>query len=100
VIWEGREYRCDGIDLPDATPQQLADIAHQRIRSFVSADHWKLNLCELDPVQELYDLNSDPHELHNRFDDPDCRDRIRSMTDSIRRWADRVGDDAPLPRIT
>jgi N-sulfoglucosamine sulfohydrolase len=44
------------------------------------------------PVEELYDLHRDPHELENLADDPghaETLDRLRSALDD---WRDRVGD--------
>ena len=65
-------------------------------RSVVTPDRWKLNLCAGDQC-ELYDLNGDPYETTNLFDDPAQRDRIRDMAARIRIWQQRTGDSAPLP---
>ena len=67
-------------------------------RSVVTGDRWKLNLSHADQ-SELYDLNSDPHEMRNLFDDPAHRDRIRDMTARIRIWMHDVGDTTPLPAV-
>ena len=65
-------------------------------RSVITPDRWKLNLCAGDQC-ELYDLNADPYETTNLFDDPAQRDRIRDMAARIRIWQQRTGDSAPLP---
>ena len=65
-------------------------------RSVVTPDRWKLNLCAGDQC-ELYDLNSDPHEMNNLFNDPAHQDRVRDMAARIRNWQHRTGDVAPLP---
>ena len=67
-------------------------------RTVVTADRWKLNLCAGDRSQ-LFDLNTDPHELNNLFDHPEHRDRIRIMAAKIRRWQQDTGDRAPLPDV-
>ena len=67
-------------------------------RSLVTADRWKLNLCPGDRSQ-LFDLNTDPHELNNLFDHPEHRDRIRTMAARIRQWQDETGDQASLPDV-
>ena len=67
-------------------------------RSVVTGDRWKLNLSHADQ-SELYDLNADPHEMRNLFDDPTHRDRIRDMTARIRIWMHGVGDTTPLPSV-
>ena len=67
-------------------------------RSVITADRWKLNLCAGDQC-ELYDLNNDPFELTNLFDEPAQRDRIREMAARIRIWQDETGDHAPIPTV-
>ena len=67
-------------------------------RTVVSAEGWKLNLSPEDQC-ELFDLNADPHEQQNRFDDPDQKDRIRDLAARIRRWQERTEDEAPLPAV-
>ena len=67
-------------------------------RSVITPDRWKLNLCAGDQC-ELYDLNKDPFELTNLFDDPAHRDRIREMAARIRIWQDETGDHAPVPTV-
>ncbi len=67
-------------------------------RSVITADRWKLNLCAGDQC-ELYDLNNDPFELTNLYEDPAQRDRIREMAARIRVWQDETGDHAPIPTV-
>ena len=64
-------------------------------RSVVSG-RWKLNLCAGDQC-ELYNLESDPHEMNNLFNDPSHRDRVRDLAARIRAWQVTTGDTAPLP---
>jgi arylsulfatase A-like enzyme len=68
------------------------------LRTVITADRWKLNLYGSGPG-ELYDLNSDPHELVNLFDQPEHRDRIDDLVVRLRRWQDEVGDEAQLPAV-
>ena len=67
-------------------------------RNMVSADGWKLNLSPADQC-ELYDLNSDPHEMDNAVNDSKNRDRIREMTGRIRAWQEQSEDTCPLPKL-
>lgn len=67
-------------------------------RSVISADRWKLNLSAHDQC-ELYDLNTDPCETVNYFDDPKCRDRIQDLADRIRQWQMQTDDRVPLPEV-
>ena len=59
---------------------------------------WKLNLCVGDQC-ELFDLENDPHEMCNLFDDPAQRDRVRDLAARIRDWQIETDDDAPLPAV-
>ncbi len=67
-------------------------------RSVVTADRWKLNLCATDQC-ELFDLNNDPFEETNLFNNEDQKDRIRQMTAKIRMWQHFTDDEAPLPGV-
>lgn len=61
-------------------------------------DGWKLALCATDQC-ELYDLENDPYEERNLFNDPDQKERIRNMAARIRLWQHKNGDHAPLPTV-
>jgi arylsulfatase A-like enzyme len=65
-------------------------------RSIITPERWKLNLSAHDQC-ELYDLENDPAELNNLFDDPRQQDRVRALTGSILEWQATFGDSAPLP---
>ncbi len=67
-------------------------------RSVIAPDRFKLNLSPGDQC-ELYDLENDPHELRNLFDEPAHRDRIRDMAARIRMWQADTGDDMTLPAV-
>ena len=67
-------------------------------RSVVSCEGWKLNLSTTDQC-EFYDLNTDPYEQNNSFDDPDRKADIRSLADRIKRWQKHTDDDTPLPTV-
>jgi len=67
-------------------------------RTIVGSDRWKLNLSPGDQC-ELYDLNTDPYELTNLYDDARYKDRIRDMAAKIRIWQDTINDRIPLPSV-
>jgi len=67
-------------------------------RSIVTGDRWKLNLSTHDQC-ELYNLNTDPYEIHNSFNDPEHHSRILGMTARIRAELQRVGDATSLPIV-
>ena len=66
-------------------------------RSIVSG-RWKLNLCAGDRC-ELFNLETDPYEQTNLFDDSAQRDRISDLAARIGSWQHRTGDEAPLPTV-
>ena len=80
------------ISLGDAVFDRLSEIPW---RSMVSGDRWKLNLSP-DDICELYDLNNDPLELTNLYNDPAHADRVAEMTGRMKEWQVRVGDDLDL----
>lgn len=88
--------RSDGHPLPGEAEVNRALI--QPWRTIISADRWKLNLSAHDKC-ELYDLNTDPLEMVNLFDQPERLARIRALATRIRRWQERTGDEMPLPSV-
>ena len=91
VEWNGQGDRDLGTDVINEM------IAIPR-RALISGDRWKLAICEGDNG-ELFDLNSDPHELTNLFDDPAHQDRVKEMAGRLRAWQERTGDTAPLQAV-
>ena len=91
VQWNGMGDRNLG------TPE-INRMASMPWRTVITPDRWKLNLCPADRC-ELYDLNTDPHELNNLFDEPSQRDRIRDMTARIRQWQSETSDVEDLPAV-
>jgi arylsulfatase A-like enzyme len=67
-------------------------------RSVITPERFKLNLSPGDQC-ELYDLVHDPHEMHNLFDEPSHKDRIRDMAARIRVWQDDTADRMTLPAV-
>jgi len=94
VEWNGRDGREAAMPL-DAPDEEGNRAAGATWRTVVSADGWKLNLSAGDRC-ELYDLNADPCERTNRFDDPAQRGRVRDLIERIGRWQTRTGDTVPL----
>jgi len=93
ISWNGYDN-----NVPD---RFLGDIRINRMlrlpwRTVVTPDRWKLALCAGDQC-ELYDLNNDPYEQTNLFNDPEQQDRVRDMAARIRVWQVQTGDTAPIP---
>ena len=92
IDWTGRN-----LDATERFPdlQSIQDVDH---RILISHDGWKLNLGEGDQG-ELYDMNTDPTESTNLFDDSSHGNRIRDMASRIREWQRNTGDTAHLPKV-
>ena len=56
---------------------------------------WKLTFDMLGNGQ-LFDLEEDPAELHNRFQDPEHRTVRQDLVEELLRWTVRAEDDLPL----
>jgi len=49
------------------------------------------------PVEELYDLQADPHEVHNLAGDPAHAETLRRLREACLGWMRRTGDLGLLP---
>jgi arylsulfatase A-like enzyme len=97
--WNGRdgfEAASGKKEFPSDIPsEEIARIAGQPWRTIITADGWKLSLSPVDRC-ELYDLNSDPFECNNLFDDPRQKRRLGDLTARIHYWQARTGDTAQV----
>ena len=69
---------------------------HPAFQRLLLWDRYK-HVAHLDDRDELYDLAADPHELHNRIDDPALAGVLAQMRDRLARQmaaCDDDGDDA------
>jgi arylsulfatase A-like enzyme len=49
------------------------------------------------PVEELYDVEKDPWEMHNLANDPAYKAKLEELRAAFRSWVARVGDRADIP---
>ncbi len=49
------------------------------------------------PAEELYDLNADPHELHNLADSPAHLPTLRDLRARLDSWVKETSDQAEIP---
>ncbi|TAJ14537.1 DUF229 domain-containing protein [Marinilabiliaceae bacterium JC017] len=49
------------------------------------------------PVEELYDLQSDPDEVHNLANIPECREKLVELRKALSQWQLEVGDMGFIP---
>ena len=57
----------------------------------------ELFMAESKPVEELYDLEADPHEINNLVADPACAEVLERLRKVHVEWQDRVGDLGLIP---
>jgi arylsulfatase A-like enzyme len=70
----------------------------RRIRVRTMTDgRWRMSLWEGVPFGELYDLESDPQELHNRWADPAFRTQRAELTERMLLKIIDLQDRAPFP---
>jgi arylsulfatase A-like enzyme len=57
----------------------------------------RLFMAERKPVEELYDLQNDPHEINNLADDPRYADRLKQMREVHLQWVKQTKDLGLMP---
>jgi arylsulfatase A-like enzyme len=93
IEWSGTSHGL--VDRTMASPE-IARLNALSWRSVVSG-RWKLNLCAGDQC-ELFNLDSDPFEETNLFNDPEQAQRVSDLTAHISQWQQRTADNAALPK--
>ncbi|MEM6988058.1 MAG: sulfatase-like hydrolase/transferase [Pseudomonadota bacterium] len=68
-----------------------------RVRSVVS-ENWRLSLYKDQDWGELYDLQNDPNETHNLWDDPAHHSRRSELTLRLAHLLAGQMDESPLPK--
>ncbi|MGH6739768.1 MAG: sulfatase/phosphatase domain-containing protein, partial [Bradyrhizobium sp.] len=71
------------------------DVA-SRLRTIVT-EHWRMTIAHGDPWGELYDLQNDPYEMENLFDDPGHRAVRAGMMEKLAYREMELADRSPLP---
>ncbi|MEO0976865.1 MAG: sulfatase-like hydrolase/transferase, partial [Pseudomonadota bacterium] len=84
VVEEDSQRTMTGFDRP------------QRVRTVVT-ERYRMSLREGEDWNELYDLETDPDELANLFDEASAAEVRRSVTETMLRRMIELQDRAPLP---
>ncbi|UCG59577.1 MAG: sulfatase-like hydrolase/transferase [Phycisphaerales bacterium] len=85
-IWQGKADKVrDSVFLSFAKVQRSVRDKRWKIIRYPQINHTL-----------LFDLENDPHELHNLADDPAQADRVEDMLGLLSRCQQEVGDDLPL----
>jgi arylsulfatase A-like enzyme len=88
---QGRDFALNEWRLGPARCGVELDLRTVRTR------RWRMTLEQASGSGELYDLENDPHELDNRFDDPGCARVRREHTEMIRSRPDDILSPGLLP---
>ena len=90
--WNGRSVDQT---FPLSELERMREIPH---RCVITGDGWKLNLSVGDQ-SELYDLNSDPYEQVNLYDNLKFSGKVLELAHKIRNWQLETGDTALIPEV-
>lgn len=91
IEWNG----SDGHPSASIGEAEINQSMAEPLRTVISADRWKLNLYASGPG-ELYDLNTDPHEMQNLYAEPAQQARIGDLSARLRVWQNETGDTVEL----
>ena len=74
-----------------ANEEEIQRVMKESTRVAISPEGWKLCLRDVD-LNELYNLQRDPHETENLYGRSEYKEVIARLTGEIHRWQERVGD--------
>ena len=86
VLWSGRQT-----DL-----RERIFLAYEDLHRAVIEDRWKLIRYPRIHHTQLFDLQADPHEMHNLAEDPSHREHRTRMMALLESWQESAGDPHPL----
>jgi arylsulfatase A-like enzyme len=70
--------------------------AYSRVQRAVRDDRWKLIVYPAINKTQIFDLKSDPAELHDLAGDPSHQAELKRMTALLTSWQQQLGDRQPL----
>lgn len=95
-----RNYRPEqGYYLPVTYREQIPTMRELlRMRDAGTLNEYQMQwFRESKPGEELFDLENDPHELHNIAEDAQYGDKLKELSDEMDRWLAEIGDQPNLP---
>ncbi len=95
VQWNGSDGRPTTPFNTSVPMRAIPQIASMPRRTIISHEGMKLHLSPGDQC-ELYDLNNDPHELVNLYNNEAYRHTIRDLASRIRLWQEKHKDYTPV----
>jgi arylsulfatase A-like enzyme len=97
-IPDGLDGRSQLAVLKKEMPQVRDELffAYRDVQRGIRDERYKLLRYPQVNVTQLFDLEADPHELHNLADDAAQAERIRQLTARLSAWQEELGDKQPL----
>ena len=85
---------CEFPDLRSARHRETLFGAYRDCQRLAGDDRWKLIEYFVDGTRrtQLFDRQSDPWELRDRFADPDCASIVTRLRAALQQWRQDVGD--------
>lgn len=80
---EGRSLApvCAGRD--DPAPWAEVSVASGGVRSVITDDGWRLTRFVAEGRGQMFDLNADPDEQHNRYEEPTCAAQRQALLERL-----------------
>lgn len=94
-----------GIDAVDLSPlwKGTTSVVHDSVylpfqnnQRAVNDGRWKLHVYPVINHRLLFDLQADPHEMHDLANNPEHANEITRLTALMQRWRNQLGDEDPL----
>ena len=95
VQWNGADGRKNEPFHTEISGEDIEAASAMPRRVIISHEGLKLHLSPGDQC-ELYDLNEDPHELVNLYNDEEHRHSIRDLASRLRLWQEKYKDYTPV----
>jgi arylsulfatase A-like enzyme len=70
--------------------------AYKNCQRSIRDDRWKLIRYPLIDKTQLFDLQTDPHEMNDLADKPEFADKIKELTALLEKTRKKYGDSTPL----
>jgi len=83
--------------IPYRNRHQMIKDLHAMKRAGTLSPEQALFMAHSRPPEELYDIQVDPHELHNLAADPAHREGLEEMRTAVDSWIATVGDLGQIP---
>ena len=80
------------VDLPLVLT--LMEVLHDQGKLTSEQDQF---MAETRPVEEFYDLESDPYELNNLIEHSDLQDQVARLKHELDQWIHQTGDMGAIP---